>query len=182
MKIQRKQQGMLGFTMIEVLIAILIVSFSLLGMAGLVTRSTSVEVDAIQRTQALMMVRDMVERIQLNRVDALAGRYGRADALMGAVNNCTGVVDMVERDFCEWGNQLAGVNESQGGSASSVLLGARGCVTLVPGSTNAYVVTVSWRGLTPVAAPADVCGVVDGEDLSVLRAATSRVELGRLDG
>lgn len=170
-----------GFTMIEVLIAILIVSFSLLGMAGLVTRSTVVEVESIQRTQALLLARDMVERIQLNRADALAGRYNQSSAVMGAVTDCSGVTDAVARDICEWGNLLGGVNESQGGRATSALLGARGCITLQPGTTNSYVVTVVWRGMAPVATPADACGALPGEDVNLLRAVTSLVELGRLD-
>ncbi len=171
-----------GFTMIEVLIAMLVVSFSLLGMAGLITRSAVVEVDAVQRTQALLLLRDMVERIQLNRADALAGKYGQQNAVMGTVTNCAGGVDVVARDVCEWGNLLGGVNERQGQSASSALLGARGCITLQPGTTNAYVVTVVWRGMTAAGTPADACGVQEGEDANLLRAVTSLVELARLDG
>lgn len=179
-KIQCRPHRMRGFTMIEVLTSILVVSFSMLGMAGVITRSTVVEVEAIQRTQALMLVRDMVERIQLNRADARAGSYSQADAVLGEVRDCS-ALSTVQRDVCEWGNQLAGANESDSGRATSALTGARGCISLQPGTTNAYIVTVAWRGMNAVAAPTDACGLMDGEDANLLRAVTSLVELGRLD-
>ncbi len=182
MKPHQRMRRMDGFTMIEVLIAILIISFSLLGMAGLITRTAVVEVEGIQRTQALLLVRDMVERIQLNRADALAGKYGQQAAVMGSSAACPVGGDVVVRDVCEWSNLLAGVNERQGQSASSALPGARGCINLQPGTTNAYVVTVVWRGMATVASPADVCGVMAGEDPNALRAVSAVVELGRLDG
>jgi len=170
-----------GFTMIEVLIAILIVSFALLGMAGLITRSTVVEVEAIQRTQALLLARDMAERIQLNRADAQNGLYGLAAPVYGATTDCTGLGTTVERDVCDWSNRLAGVNEVQDGIASSALTGARGCINLQPGTTNAYVVTVAWRGMVASSMPSDACGAIAGEDPALLRAVTLLVELGRLD-
>lgn len=171
-----------GFTLIEVLIAILVVTFALLGMAALIARSTVGEVEAIQRSQALLLVRDMTERIQLNRVDALNGRYGRTDAVGAVVRDCAAEVTRVARDVCEWGNLLAGTNESQDGRATSALNGARGCVTLAPGATNAYAVTVVWRGMSPTGTIAEGCGPVDGEDRAFLRSVTMLVELGRLDG
>jgi hypothetical protein len=136
----------------------------------------------------------MTERIQLNRRDALQGLYnqsvstittangGSAPGSSSAINDCSLATTRVARDACEWRNLMAGVNETQGGKASSALNGARGCVTLTPGTTNSYTVTVVWRGLSPAGQITEGCGTLDGEDRAFLRSLTTIVELGRLDG
>lgn len=171
-----------GFTLIEVLVSLLIVSLAMLGMAGLITRSTVLEIENSQRSQAMQLARDMGERIQANRAVARGGAYDRSTAVTPAVEDCSGAASRVALDFCEWAGLLAGANESQAGSASSVLAGARGCVSLVAGTTNAYIVTVVWRGATTSGEPAGACGVAIGEDVAFLRTVTRRIELGRLDG
>ena len=55
------------------LIAILICAFGLLGFAGMQARATSSEFEAFQRSEALVLVEDMVSRINANR--AHAGDY-----------------------------------------------------------------------------------------------------------
>jgi type IV pilus assembly protein PilV len=183
-----------GFTLIEVLVSMLVVTFGLLGMAGIMARTTVVEIEVIQRAQAALLLRDMTERIQLNRRDALQGLYnqsvstittangGSAPGSSSAINDCSLATTRVARDACEWRNLMAGVNETQGGKASSALNGARGCVTLTPGTTNSYTVTVVWRGLSPAGQITEGCGTLDGEDRAFLRSLTTIVELGRLDG
>jgi type IV pilus assembly protein PilV len=181
-----------GFTLIEVLVSMLVVTFGLLGMAGIMARTTVVEIEGIQRAQAALLLRDMTERIQLNRRDALQGLYNQTVSTITtasggsgsstAINDCSLATTRVARDACEWRNLMAGVNETQGGRASSALNGARGCVTLTPGTTNSYTVTVVWRGLSPAGQITEGCGIVDGEDRAFLRSVTTVVELGRLDG
>src|SRR5688572_7021458 len=56
-----------GFTMLEVLISLLIAVLGLLGLIGLQTQAQISEFESYQRSQALILVSDMVERITFNR-------------------------------------------------------------------------------------------------------------------
>ena len=50
-----------GFTMIEVLVSLLVITFGLLGLAGLQTRMQQAEFESYQRSQALVLLYDMVD-------------------------------------------------------------------------------------------------------------------------
>ena len=58
--------------MIEVLVTLVILVFGLLGLAGLQSRAQVAETESYQRTQALVLVRDMADRLSANRAAALA--------------------------------------------------------------------------------------------------------------
>ena len=53
-----------GFSMIEVLVALLIIVLELLGLAGLQVRMQQAEFESYQRAQAVILLQDMVERIR----------------------------------------------------------------------------------------------------------------------
>jgi len=55
-----------GFTLLEVLIALLILSVGLLGLASLQTRGLALGHNAYLRSQAVLLTRDMAERIRVN--------------------------------------------------------------------------------------------------------------------
>lgn len=63
--------------MIEVLVALLILSIGLLGLAGLQTRSIQMSQSAHQASQATYLAYDIIDRMRSNRVAALAGDYDR---------------------------------------------------------------------------------------------------------
>ncbi|TMH30961.1 MAG: type IV pilus modification protein PilV, partial [Betaproteobacteria bacterium] len=56
-----------GFTLIEVLISMLIMAIGLLGLAGMQAVAQRAEVESYQRAQALVLVQDMVDRVNANR-------------------------------------------------------------------------------------------------------------------
>ncbi|MDP2155736.1 MAG: type IV pilus modification protein PilV, partial [Sulfuricella sp.] len=58
-----------GFGMIEVLVSLFILLTGLLGLAGLLARSQQAEMESYQRAQALVLLQDMVARINANRKD-----------------------------------------------------------------------------------------------------------------
>jgi len=55
-----------GFTLLEVLIALLIFSFGMLGMAGLLTVSVKTNHSAYLRTQAFLLAQDLADRMRAN--------------------------------------------------------------------------------------------------------------------
>lgn len=69
----RRRAG--GFTLIESLVALLIMSVGLLGVAALQLASLQANHGAFQRTQATFLIQDIVDRMRANRDAALAGLY-----------------------------------------------------------------------------------------------------------
>src|SRR5512132_1216789 len=59
-----------GFSLLEVLIAIMIVMVGLLGLAGMQARAQVAEFESYQRAQALVLLYDMMDRINNNRSTA----------------------------------------------------------------------------------------------------------------
>ncbi len=138
--------------MIEVLVTIVIVAFGLLGMAGLQVRLQVSEMESYQRSQALLLLNDMANRISVNRTAAVAETYlVAAGSPLGAGMDCpTTTLTVVQRDLGEWCNALQGAGTMDAGARVGVMVGGRGCVESVGGD---FLVTVAWQGLTPIAAP-----------------------------
>ena len=151
MLVKRSQRG---FTLVEVLVALVILAFGLLALARLMARAGEAELEAVQRTQAMALAQDMVDRINLNRANALAyvGEYTPATSL----DDCGAAATVVDRDRCEWVNMLAGALVLDEGRPIGAPLLARGCIAATV--ANVYVVAVAWQGVTPTEAPDNACG------------------------
>jgi len=139
---RRAQRGAL---LIEVLVAVLICAFGLLGFAALQARATASEFESYQRSQALVLLSDMTNRLNANR--AAAASYV-SDALIGEGNvvDCAGLTG-APLDLCEWGNLIRGSAETRSdGTRTGSMLGARGCIQLAAGTSDRYVLSVIWQG------------------------------------
>lgn len=146
-----------GATLIEVLITLVIIAFGLLGMAGLHVRMQVSEMEAYQRSQALMLLDEMATHIATNRGNATAYITG-ASAPVGTNSDCSGMPSgtRAQADLKDWCSELQGAAETTAGSGGATLkqgamIGARGCVERA--ADGDYLVTVVWQGLTPIAAP-----------------------------
>jgi type IV pilus assembly protein PilV len=141
-----------GISMIEVLVTIVIVTFGLLGLAGLQSRLHVSEMEAYQRAQALILLEDMSNRITTNRTAAANYVTGTGTPL-GTGNTCTYTTSSSRQvqDSCEWNNALQGATEVAGGSKVGAMVGARGCVESL--GNNEYLISVAWQGLGPISAP-----------------------------
>ncbi len=69
----RSQQA--GFTLLEVMIAILILSFGLLGIAGLQIRSVKVNQGSVYRSVAALRANEIADRMRANPAGYIAGNY-----------------------------------------------------------------------------------------------------------
>ena len=148
-----------GALLIEVLVAILICAFGLLGFAGMQARATSSEFEGFQRSQALVLMEDMVSRMNANR--AHAAEYVTADLIGdGPLDDCAALAGSA-LDLCEWGNLIRGSAERRGGASIGAMLSARGCITRPATSSDRYVIAVAWQGITPTTAPPSPCGQGD---------------------
>ena len=172
-----------GATMMEVLVAIIIVIIGLLGLAGLQARMNAAEMESFQRAQALVLLQDIVDRMNANRKNAASYITATPLGTGTASADCSALHD-APLDLCEWNNSLLGATESTGGLKAGAMIGARGCVqqTVGPAMPQTYLVSVVWQGLTPTVAPGSACGagLYDAAD-KTRRAVTATVMIGCLE-
>jgi type IV pilus assembly protein PilV len=151
-----------GFTLIEVLIALIVLAFGLLALARGIGRASQEEMEAWQRSQAMLLAQEMADRINNNQKQALlyVGDYVPA----AAAEDCTGAASQVERDACEWRNRLLGDDMRDGAATIGAPMGARGCVTSPP--PNVKHEADPWQRDQPTEAPDSASGaaVIDREE------------------
>ena len=164
-----------GFSMIEVLISVALLAVGLLGLAALQSRAALASIEAYQRTQALVLARDIGERILANKPDA--ARYAGDDYGAGVVTACSALPG-VDRDLCTWGNALRGAAEQLTGQSVGTLQGGRGCIRLE--GPDRIRVVVTWQGLVPTSTPANDCSRGRYGDDARRRAVVLPLELARL--
>ena len=119
------RRGDAGFTLIEVLIAVLLLSIGLLGLAGLQMASLKNNGSAMNRSQATWIAYDVLDRMRANRTAALNGDYDIA--LAATAPSGTSRADI---DLKAWKKEL------------SSLPGGDGAVTT---SSNTVTVLVRWN-------------------------------------
>ena len=156
-RVNLKSKLQSGFTMIEVLVTIAILVVGLLGLAAMQTLSTLAELESYQRSQALVLVRDMADRMTANKiqiVDYVGNDYGLSPMDCGPYL----ATPNYKLDVCEWNNQLNGSSEKADAGTRNVgaMIGARGCVVRLDPQT--FLVTVAWQGLSRAGVPVEICG------------------------
>jgi len=149
-----------GFSMIEVLVTLVIMLFGLLGLAGLTVQSHKSELESYQRAQALVLLQDMMGRINANRTVAACYAissestgtpyYGTgSSALATCASGTIAAYTRANADMAEWDSLLKGSTEVQGASVGA-MIGARGCVSV---NAGVYLVSVAWQGVSDTFAP-----------------------------
>ena len=127
-----------GFTLLEVMIAMVIFSISLLGLASLQGQSLQFSHSAYLSSQATFYAYDILDKMRANRVVAIAGSYNVALGSAGTDKGCydnTGncsATDMALHDIYDWKQILAGLPNGNGSVASN---GA---------AAPTFTVTVNW--------------------------------------
>lgn len=172
-----------GVTMLEVLVAIFILTVGLLGAAGLQSKMQTAEIEAYQRAQAIVLLQDMVDRVNANRKNADDYVTVVGTPLGTAEMDCSVLTAPADKDQCEWNNALFGASETKGTVTLGAMNGARGCITNpVTAMPREVVVAVAWQGMGPTFAPgATTCGQgAYGADDRVRRAMVARITIGCL--
>ena len=128
-----------GFSLIEVLVAIVVLSIGLLGLAGLQTAGLKANNSANQRSLASAMANDILDRMRANQTGLLAGFYN--DPYAGgtpADPNCFAsapycdIEQMADYDVYYWETSL-----------SDALPNGQGKIT-GNGGGSVFTVTVMW--------------------------------------
>lgn len=150
-----------GFSMIEVLVSLLIIQVGLLGLVGTQVVAQQAESEAYQRAQAVILLNDMVERINANRsygscfafTDPVAGTpYLGVNDAGHYTTACSGSA-MAQQAMDGWDRELQGSAETNSSNSKiGAMLNARGCISSftdtsnVTGGVTVYVVAVAWQG------------------------------------
>lgn len=128
-----------GFTLIEVLVSMLILSVGLLGLAGLQATSLRNNLSSHHRSQATQLAYDMADRMRANVADA--GNFGTSvyitmvpsDAVVqGACTTTAGCSTtlMAQQDLFEWNQAI-----------NAILPNGQGTITEVGGL---FTITMNW--------------------------------------
>ena len=94
-----------GFTLIEVLVSVIILSIGLVGVAGLQAISLKNNQSAFMRSQATALAYDLADRMRSNVLSGTTGLYDPTAA--AATSGCTSTSgcsaqQMAENDLAEW--------------------------------------------------------------------------------
>lgn len=199
-----------GFSLVETLVAIIIIAIGLLGLAGLQATATTAEFESYQRAQAIVLMNDMVDRLNANRdsascyaitTDVAAGtkylgtaganHYPTIDppAMVGGVAsgfNCAGAKNgdannLAAQDLIEWNNLLLGAGETKAGANVGAMLGARGCISF-DAPTQTYTLAVAWQGMSNTFAQANKCATGLYGDEKARRVVSTTLRFGNLSG
>lgn len=121
-----KKKTTAGFTLVEVMVAVLVLSVGLLGFAALQTRGLRLNHDALIRTQATFLANDMMDRMRTYDVSLVGGFVETPTG-----DTCDTSASSIANDLNCWGDLV-----------SAALPNGTGAITLVAGTQ--YQVSLSW--------------------------------------
>ena len=154
-----------GMSLIEVLVALLVVALGMMGVASLILQSLRAGYVALTQTQAVNLVSDIEERIRANPNGGSAyhcamymgGPVERGcapDAGKGAGSNCT-ASELAEDDLARWQNAVRIALPAVGSDACAANVEALG---VGAGGAEVFRISLGWQ---PPGAPAPSSYVSD---------------------
>lgn len=122
-----------GFTLLEVMVAMLVLSIGLLGLAGLMASSMRNNQSAYHSTQATWLAYDILDRMRANRTVAIQEDYNGA---LGSAATCSTTAptgSIKDQDIGGWKNAIA-----------CALPEGDGSITVTPANSRVRVI-VQWN-------------------------------------
>lgn len=101
----RKKINTAGFTLIEILVAILIASMSLLGLAGMQMASNKGMTTSIVRQNSTYYAYDILDKMRANKPEVTSKEYAVA---FGTTYETP--TEIYQKDIAEWKTLLASIN------------------------------------------------------------------------
>ncbi len=147
------QSNQRGFSLIEVLVALVVLAIGLLGLASLQMMSIKFNSDSYLRTQATTLAYDIADRMRVNSAATRAGNYTSAtkadadakkaafDACVGSTCNCyaggnCGTANLATYDLGTWYQRVEAALPGATENRPTISFNA---------ATNTATVTVNWR-------------------------------------
>lgn len=149
-----------GLSMIEVLVAVAILSIGLLGTAALQVQSKRANLGSVERTLASMLIHDMFERMRANpdaydtyltQLDASndigTGALSSPSPTCTSGSRCDDPAELAEYDAWQWEQLLMGATETSNSVNTGGLVLPVACMTgPAGGGEGLYTITINWRG------------------------------------
>jgi type IV pilus assembly protein PilV len=162
-----------GFSLLELLIALVVFSVGMLAIAGLQTVSKQANYEGLQRTTAAQVANGLLEDIRTNGdaadVYLAAGEIGNNSLGNEPAPNCSvgsecNTAEKANHDLWVWEQMIDGNLETRGGVGTGGLVLPAMCVTgPVGGGAGIYQVTIVWRGSASITSPINnICGSLSG--------------------
>ena len=136
-----------GFSLIEMLVALVVMSVGMLGIAALYIESLRSNRGAVLRTQAVALAYDMADRIRANRM--AGNQYALAlGAAPPAAHNCVAGVncsrdDMAEDDLNRWVTSVRALMPWNGATPPQTGVVFQAAAAF--GLPDVYQVIIAWR-------------------------------------
>jgi type IV pilus assembly protein PilV len=135
------RRAVAGFSILEVLVAIVVLSIGLIGVAAVQVSTLKFTQVSQQRSAGAQYIMSMTERMRSNLAGVRAGNYafaqpyaaipGAIPAMVACAANCT-PAQVAQRDLSQWLTEL-----------NAALPRGRGVI--LGDATNAYQITVMWE-------------------------------------
>ena len=148
-----------GFTMIEVLVALVVLSIGLLGAAKLQVLAVRYNSQSFLRGQAVVLAYDMADRMRATPTAVAAGNYDSADAAnfqAAADNGCSETsaaaavactsAELAAHDALEWSNSITAL--LPGGAGTVCRDSDPADATPCDGLGSVYTIAVNWNEST----------------------------------
>ena len=143
------KQYNIGFTLMEVLVALVVISVGLFGIAGMQLQSLKSSHDAYLRTQATFLAYDLIDKMRANRNAAIAQDYDTdLDSDPSGDSNCysgsCSASSLAEFETNLWKCELGGYSSSVCNNLNVVptLTQGQGSVDV---DGNEVTVTIQWQ-------------------------------------
>lgn len=136
---------MKGFSLVEVLIALIVMSVGMLGIAGLYVQSMQAGRTSMLRHHAVTLAGDIADRIRANPTAGAAyvATTGADNNCIAAGTDCT-AAEMAAQDILTWQTQAASFLPVMGDGSQQVVVNFDAAA--IP---PLYTVTVRWDEPTP---------------------------------
>ncbi|WP_077341243.1 type IV pilus modification protein PilV [Pseudocolwellia agarivorans] len=150
-----KKTSFMGMTLIEVLVALFILSTGILGAVAMQASAKKGSFDAMQRSMASSLAQNIIERMRgndatvgLNVLDGYNGTYGVTPLTAPAVRcdrptALCNAAELTANDLYEWEQSLIGKDVQNLSKGNGGLTGVVACIEHV---NNAVSVAISWEG------------------------------------
>ena len=162
------QTSQRGFTLLEILIAVMVLSLGLLGIAGMQLSGTRHTYDAYLHSMALVQAQDMADRIRANIEGMRDGDYNAISSTPAdpgcAASGCT-TAEMATYDAFRWNTDNAALLPSGAGAVTCTDVNAT-TTTMDIGSS--CTITVRWDA-SRNGATGTGCNPADAADLRCVR-------------
>ena len=166
LKIIKKNSVSHGFSLLEVLVTVLLITVGVLGMVAMQGRSIQYTNDSMHRTQAAILANELIEIVRASPTSVTTNdAFYFTGSLPTTTSDCLEIGDtaLMDDQIACWGNKVRRLLPDAGSAAvSSRFHVCRSALTGVCGDGAALEVQLAWRAagqqcLNDAAIDSDIC-------------------------